>query len=110
MKVRLWPPLLALCLLVCGSAYAWDFSISTQGNTIMVNVVGMDNRVSRQTCAGASVDVPGLGASCGVPGSSFANIPIYCNRIGPHVVYVKVYDSSTGGTYETRVGSVNVTE
>jgi len=111
MRIRLWLPLV-LSTLAASSMYAWSYSVSLSGNTILVNVSGMDNTTSpsHQTCAGASVDVPGGGgASCSIPGSSFATVTLGCNRVGAHVVYVQVFDSTTGGEYETRSTGVTVT-
>ena len=101
MTTRHWLPLVGLCLLITGSVHAWDFSVSTSGNTITVQVTGMDNRNGSQTCAGASVDLPEGGANCGVPGPSHATINLPCNRLGAHTVFVDVADASTNG-YETR--------
>lgn len=108
MILRHWLPLTGLCLLITGSAHAWNFSVSTSGNTITVNVTGMDNS-DGQTCAGAGIDLPAGGASCGQPGSSFAVITKTCNRIGAHIVFVDVSDATTDG-YETRQTNVTVTE
>ncbi|HUR79388.1 MAG TPA: hypothetical protein VM733_01385 [Thermoanaerobaculia bacterium] len=108
MRLRLFLPLLALCLFGAGTASAWDFSVSYSGNEVIVNFFGMDNRTSRQTCYGASMDEPGGGASCGIPGSSFGTDTLYCNRVGPHTLFVHVYDSTTNGAYETRSIAINV--
>lgn len=102
--------LVGLSVLITGSAYAWDFSVSTAGNKIVVNVTGMDNSGGHQTCAGASVDVNGGGANCGVPGPSSALMEFHCNRLGGHTVFVQVYDASTGDGYETRTGTITVSE
>lgn len=112
MKIRLWLPLVGLCALMPGRAFAWDFNVTTSGNTILVNVSGMDNTKTPQntTCAGASADVPRLGGSCGIPGASFATISLTCNSVGSHVVFVNVYDSTTGGQYESRQTTVTVTD
>jgi len=108
MILRHWLPLTALCLLVTGSAHAWSFSVSTSGNNIMVSVTGMDNsNGAAQTCAGASVDLPPGGASCGR--STYENMTLTCNRIGAHTVYVDVADATTNG-YETRQTTVTLTE
>ncbi len=108
-RIRVRVPLLALGLLLAGSAYGWDFSVSVNGNDIVVNVTGMDNTTSRQTCAGAGVDLPGGGAHCGIPGLSSDTITVGCNRLGPHTVFVEVFDSTTNGQYETRLASADVT-
>lgn len=109
MKLRPSLPLAAVYLLFAASAHAWDFSVSTVGNTIRVSVTGMDNRNGSQTCAGASVDLPNGGANCGVPGSRFAVIDLHCNRVGAHTVFVDVSDASTNG-YESRQTAVTVAE
>jgi hypothetical protein len=101
--------LVGLSLSITGSAYAWDYTVSYSGNTVIVNVSGMDNNKTQETCAGASMDDPsGGGAHCGIPGSSFDTVSVTCNRLGAHVLYVEVFDSTTGGTYEVRQTAVNI--
>jgi len=108
MRLSRWLSLVGLSLLITGSAYAWDYSVSYSGNTVVVNVSGMDNSTSHQTCAGASIDLPTGGANCGIPGLSFATVSLSCNRLGSHVLYVQVFDSTTGGAYEVRQTTVSV--
>jgi len=109
MRLRLWLPLVGLCALITSSAYAWSYTVSVSGNTIIVNVSGMDNR-NGQTCVGASVDVAGGGANCGIPGLSYGTATISCNRLGAHTVFVQVYDATTGGQYEYRQAPVTVSD
>ena len=108
-RTRVCQFVLTLGLLFAGSAYAWDFTISVSGNNIIVNFTGMDNTTSHQTCFGATADYPFGGASCGQPGLSFGTETITCNKTGTHAVFVQVFDSTTHGQYETRVGSADVT-
>ena len=110
MRLRLYLPLLGLCLLVAGTASAWDFSVSYQGNNVVVNFFGMDPSDTQLTCAGATLDENVPGAHCSVPGSYSDTDTLYCNRVGPHILYVRVYDSTTNGEYETRSVAINVSE
>ena len=109
MRLSHWLSLVGLSLSITGSAYAWDYTVSYSGNTVIVNVSGMDNSKTQETCAGASMDDPsGGGAHCGIPGLSFDTVSVTCNRLGAHVLYVEVFDSTTGGTYEVRQTAVNI--
>lgn len=108
MKAGLLAAVVAFCALQGGSALAWDFTLSVSGNTIIVNVNGMDTSAG-QTCAGGSVDIPGGGAFCSQPGLSYRTLTLDCNRIGTHVVYVDVFDATTGNTYQTKTGTIDVT-
>ena len=110
MKFRLLATLVAVCAFQTVSAFAWDFTLSTSGNTIVINVTGMDNASnSSQTCVGSAVDIPPGGAYCSIPG--YVNQTLYetCNRLGTHIVYVEVYDATTGGHYQTKSKAIDVT-
>lgn len=106
-KSGLWKLLVGTLALLPCTAYAWDFSLSTSGNSIVVHVFGMVG--GRQTCSGASADLDISGRSCSVPGLSSRTHTLTCNRVGAHVVYVSVSDDTTPDGGETRTGTVTVT-
>lgn len=108
-RVTLRVVLFLAAALTGATAYAWDFSVSASGNAIVVSVTGMNNQGTTQTCAGASVDFDLPGAFCGQEGPANLTLsPLTCNRVGTHTVFVKVLDSTTGGKYEVRQGTVDV--
>jgi len=106
--LRTWTLLLGLNALFGSDAYGWDFSVSTNGNSIVVSISGMQSQ--SQTCAGASVDLPNGGAHCSQPGMPSHAETLRCHRVGVHTVYAYVADDTTGEGYETRSTTATVTE
>ncbi len=74
--------------------------MALNGNDVIVTVIGLSGT---QCCAGAAMDDPNLAGSqcsipCGVGGQGRTyTIPLICNSIGSHTVYVYASDPSTNG-------------
>lgn len=100
--------LLVSVLLLSSSAdaAAWDFNVTTNGNTIVATLNGMN---STACCAGEAVDDPDwFPIHCGGPCDG-RRMELSCNRVGPHVVYITAFNTATNA-YEVKQKTVDVVD
>src|SRR5258708_4972205 len=104
--------LLSLAMTAALPVFAWSFQVSVNGNDVIVTVTGLTGTVC---CAGANIDDPNFESAfcsqpCGVGGQGYTyTIPLTCNSVGAHTVYVYAYDPSTNG-YEYKQAGVSITD